>query len=75
MEPNRKVRPGDRVFDLALQGNLVQPKLDIVAEAGGAHRAVVKEFTGVEVADELRITFTRHTDHAAIICGVEVEAD
>lgn len=75
MEPHAEVRPGDRVFDLALQGESVHRNLDIVAEAWGAHRTMVKEFTGVKVADELTITCTPHTDHGPILCGVEVEAE
>ena len=57
------------------------PNLDVVGwydHCNGdmlLHRTMVKEFTGVKVADELRITFMSHTERGGIICGVEVEAE
>ncbi len=48
-------KPGDRAFAVRLQGKEVLKGLDIVAEAGGHRRALVKEFRGVEVKDYLDI--------------------
>ncbi len=45
--------PGMRVFDVKLQGRLVSANCDIVKEAGGPNRALVKEFRGVQVTDKL----------------------
>ncbi|MGD0091390.1 MAG: PQQ-binding-like beta-propeller repeat protein [Planctomycetota bacterium] len=50
---NAKV--GDRVFSVSLQGKNVLSAFDIVAEAGGPRRALVKDFHGVEVKDFLEI--------------------
>ncbi|HVE16177.1 MAG TPA: malectin domain-containing carbohydrate-binding protein [Chthoniobacterales bacterium] len=38
-------KPGQRVFDLALNGQTVLKNLDIFAEAGGKAKALVKKFT------------------------------
>ena len=37
-------QPGQRVFDMRLQGRLVAPSLDIVREAGGPRRLLTKTF-------------------------------
>ena len=41
------VEPGQRVFDVALQGRTVVEGLDVLTEAGGRNMALVKEFKGV----------------------------
>jgi hypothetical protein len=46
---------GKRVFDVKLQGRTVAENLDIVAEAGGGNRALVRRIAGVNVADKLSI--------------------
>ncbi|MCC6354934.1 MAG: PQQ-binding-like beta-propeller repeat protein [Verrucomicrobiae bacterium] len=47
--------PGERVFDIALQGKTVATGFDPASAAGGAGRAVVKEFTAVPVDGNLAI--------------------
>ena len=73
LEPDRLKR-GERVFDVALQGRRVLERLDIVREAGGADRALVKEFRGVRVAGELIVTLSPAAGEA-ILSGVEVIAE
>ncbi len=48
-------KPGQRVFDVRLQGKTVLKGLDVAAAAGGASRAVVREFKGVRVATDLAV--------------------
>ena len=70
--------PGDRVFDIALQGRPVVRGFDIVKVAGGPDRAVVRRFPGVEVADDLRVTLTPAPDarvRSPLLCGIEVIAE
>ena len=55
------VKAGDRVFDVRLQGKTVLADLDIVKEAGGARRAVVREFKGVAASQELVLEFSPST--------------
>jgi hypothetical protein len=45
--------PGRRVFDVKLQGRRVRSRCDIAGETGGANRALMAEFSGVEVTDKL----------------------
>lgn len=47
-------KPGQRVFDVLLNGREVAKKLDIAAEAG-AMKALVKEFRGVECGASLAV--------------------
>src|SRR5262249_12603283 len=42
-------RAGERVFDVALQGQTVLKGFDILKEAGGHNRWLMKEFKGVRV--------------------------
>jgi len=49
---------GDRLFDVGLQGEKVLQGFDIVKEAGGRNRCLVKEFKGVKLTRELLITLT-----------------
>ncbi len=50
-------RPGQRLFDVKLQGRVVLPDCDIYRLAGGAGKAVVKQFTGIPVRDRLVLEF------------------
>lgn len=49
--------PGQRVFDVLLQGQTVLAGFDIAKEAGGPRRAVVKEFTHVQASEDVTIGF------------------
>jgi outer membrane protein assembly factor BamB len=69
---------GQRVFDVALQGDTVLKDFDVVREAGGAQRALVKEFKGVRVGKDLTVTLTPAASapvRQAVLCGVEVRAE
>lgn len=48
-------KPGERVFDIKLQGKVVATDFDIVSEAGGPNRAVFREFSDVVVERDLVI--------------------
>jgi hypothetical protein len=68
---------GERVFDIALQGKTVAQGTDIVKEAGGPLRALVKEFAGVECSETLVIELTPEAKAArpAVLSGVEIRAE
>jgi outer membrane protein assembly factor BamB len=69
--------PGERLFDVKIQGEGVLSKLDVVQEAGGPRRAVIKTIEGVLVADELKVELTPSAgSHLAepLISGIEVIA-
>jgi len=53
MTDPHNARPGQRLFDVKLQGRRVLADCDIAGETGGPNRALVKEFSGIEVAGPL----------------------
>jgi outer membrane protein assembly factor BamB len=74
VEPD-DTKPGERVFGVSLQGEQVIERLDVAEEAGGPRRPLVKEFRGVEVADDLRVSLTATDDAASkppVLCGIEL---
>jgi outer membrane protein assembly factor BamB len=77
LEPDR-VQPGERRFDVALQDEEVLHDFDVVKEAGGRLRSLVKEFKGVKVRKDLRVTLTPSPEapvNTTILCGVEMVAE
>ncbi len=70
-----EIRAGQRVFDVKLQGREVLPALDIVKQAGGSRRGIVREFRGVKAAGALEIEFVPHSAKPPLICGVELIAE
>jgi Malectin domain len=76
-EPDR-VAPGERVFHVALQRREVLRDFDIARSAGGANKAVVREFHGVRAGNELTVTLTPAASaqvRVPILCGIEVVAE
>lgn len=70
-------QPGRRVFDIKLQGKLVQENFDIVKETGGRNRAVFKQFNGIVVAENLVIELVPKAEKPTpqqlpILQGVEI---
>jgi outer membrane protein assembly factor BamB len=69
------VAPGQRVFQVRLQGADAGPEIDVVKEAGPM-TALVKEFQGVAVTDKLALSFEpRSGSLPAVLCGIEVVAE
>jgi hypothetical protein len=50
------VKPGRRVFDVALQGKTVLRHVDVVREARGRKHSLVREVKDVRVTDTLTVT-------------------
>lgn len=77
LEPEMK-HPGERVFNVALQGKTVLENFDIVRETGGVRRGIVKEFNHVPLTHELKITLEpSDPGHPAepVLCGIEAVAE
>jgi len=76
---------GRRLFNVSLQDRQVLEAFDIIKEAGGANRPVVKEFKGINVKDDLRVTLAPVMDLAIpngtagqagpLLCGIEIIAE
>jgi len=52
------VKPGERVFDVKLQDQVVAKGLDVVTAAGGPRKAFVREFPHVIAGETLKVEFT-----------------
>ena len=74
-EPATTVKPGDRVFDVALQGERVLEAFDVAAAEAGSQRTIIKEFKAVSIAETLTISLKPHGSQPAVLCGVEVIAE
>ena len=71
------LRPGRRVFDVAVQGQTVLRGLDVASEADGRNRALVKEFRHVNATEQIVIELTPKRQPGQrsappLITGVEV---
>ena len=68
---------GRRLFNISLQDKQVQKEFDIASRAGGINRTVVKEFKGILVKDDLKITLTPSVESMAgpLLCGIEILAE
>jgi hypothetical protein len=69
-------RPNRRVFDVKLQGDTVLKDFDIVQNAGAPNKAVIKEFKGIKVENDLTVELVPKTpnpdlSHAPIINFIE----
>ncbi len=70
-------QPNQRVFDIQIQGKTVLDSFDIVKAAVGRDEAVVQEFAGVQVTDDLAVELISKApnpdaDHAPVISFIEV---
>jgi hypothetical protein len=77
VEPDR-VQAGERVFHVSLQGREVLRDFDIVKEAGGSNRALVREFSGIAAREELVVGLTPAAAariSVPILCGIEIVAE
>lgn len=77
VEPDN-VQSGERVFGVTVQSRHKLLALDVVSEAGGRNRSLVKEFTGVEVGRDLQIRLSPSPASkipVTILSGIEVQAE
>jgi len=69
-------KPGQRVFDIQLQGKTVAKNFDLVAKAAGAARAFATEFHGIPVTDNLvlELASPQAADpaHQPLLSGIEL---
>lgn len=68
---------GKRAFDIKLQGSTVDTGVDIAKLGGGKDCAVVREFKGIEVTDNLSVELVPavekpEADTAPLLCGLEI---
>jgi len=67
------LKPGRRVFDVAIQGRTVLNGLDVVGRAGAPLTVHVEEFAGVSAENTLTVSLTPKAGSLPpVLCGVEV---
>jgi hypothetical protein len=74
----KDLTPGERVFDVAVQGTPVITGLDVVREAGGPRRGIVKEIKGVQAAGEISLAMANSGSSETfgpVLSGVEILAE
>ncbi|NQV27633.1 MAG: PQQ-binding-like beta-propeller repeat protein, partial [Rhodopirellula sp.] len=71
-EPDN-AQPGERVFDIALQGKLMAENVDIARDSGSDKSALVREFNNVEASSILKLDLTPRTGRT-VLSGIEVVA-
>lgn len=75
MEPEDK-RPGERRFDVALNGRTVLEDFDIASEAGAPHVGIVRTFQGIRASDFVTVSLTpADANSETILCGIEIVAE
>ena len=62
---------GQRVFDVAIQGQQVLSNFDIAQEAGSDGSGIIKEFPPITITESLALTLTPLVGQP-VICGIEV---
>ena len=71
-EPD-EINPGQRIIDVAIQNQKVLDDFDIIKEANGQYKSVVREFNGIMVKDDLVLNFSASNNgEAPLICGIEI---
>jgi hypothetical protein len=70
-------QPGQRVFDILLDDEVLAAKVDVAKEAGGRNRGVVREFKSVKVSGKLVLRFAQAAENltaasAPLLCGFEM---
>jgi outer membrane protein assembly factor BamB len=70
VEPEGKA-PGERVFDVRVQGRTLLEGVDPAREAGGAWISLVKDLGTVSAGKELRIAFVPRRGEP-LLCGLEL---
>ncbi len=66
------LQPGERIFDVALQGRTHLQDFDIAEAAGGSNRIVIREIPDLFIPDYLRITLISKSERRPLLCGVQV---
>ncbi len=66
------LEPGERTFQVALQGQVHLKNFDIRAEAGEPNRTLIREFKGIQVEDTLRVQLTASGKREPLLSGIQV---
>ena len=67
------IQPGDRVFDVSLQGKRVLEDFDVIGETGSRRRSLTKTFPDVTIDRKLRIGLKSQGKLPPLLCGFEAK--
>ena len=67
-----QVKAGERVFDVELQGKTRLEKLDILREAGGLNREIIKTIDDVSLGQNLRLKLKSRGKLPPTLSGLQV---
>ena len=68
-----EVKPGQRVFDILINGRTAIKALDIAKEAGGAYKALRREIGGITASEYLDVEFVPHKGSLPpVLSGLEL---
>ncbi len=67
-------KAGENVFDVVINGRIVEKGLDVVKLAGGADRSLVREYENIEAGGEMMIEL-KAKKGATVLCGAEIIAE
>ena len=70
-EPDPETKAGERTMDIALQGKEVLANFDLVREAGGPRRLLMREFNATPVNGRIVIALESTGSLPTVISGVE----
>jgi len=73
----KDLEPGQRIFNVSLQGRQVLKNFDIAREAATENRCVVKQFDGILIKDDLKISLSPAAPQNAtpVLSGIEIIAE
>jgi len=66
-------KPGQRVFDIKIQGQMVESKFDLPDRAGGLAHVLVREYSDIKVADGQMVIDFIPNPSGPIINGIVIE--
>jgi len=69
------VRSGDRVFDVFLQGKPMLESFDVIAEAGGRRRSLIKTFQDVTIDRKIQIGLKSRGKLPPVLSGFEAKQE
>ena len=65
------MNPGERIFDIYIQGRKVTEEFDIVNEAGKPDKEVVKQYYGIKAGQTLKVNLNPLRGNT-LISGIEL---
>jgi outer membrane protein assembly factor BamB len=66
-----RIKPGERIFEVAVQGRPAVTDLDILKEAGGYNKVIVRTLRGVEAASAIALSLTPKRG-VPVLSGVKI---